>query len=45
MLAALDQVKPSTLPWLDSARNVVAFGNDDGTYAELGSYLRRVKRL
>jgi SpoVK/Ycf46/Vps4 family AAA+-type ATPase len=45
LLNALDQVKPSTVSWLDSARNVVAFGNDDGTYAELGSYLRRVRRL
>lgn len=45
LLDALGEVKPSTLPWLDSARNVVAFGNDDGTYAELGAYLRQVKRL
>jgi ATP-dependent 26S proteasome regulatory subunit len=45
MLAALAEVAPSTLSWLDSARNVVAFGNDDGTYAELGAYLRQVKRM
>ncbi|MEY9852540.1 SpoVK/Ycf46/Vps4 family AAA+-type ATPase [Leifsonia sp. EB41] len=45
LLAALDQVKPSTTSWLDSARNVVAFGNDDGTYSELGAYLRRMRRL
>ncbi|WP_431278629.1 AAA family ATPase [Leifsonia poae] len=45
LLGALGEVKPSTLPWLDSARNVVAFGNDDGTYTELAAYLRQVKRL
>ena len=45
LLDGVLQVKPSTLTWLDSARNVVAFGNDDGTYSELGAYLRRVKRL
>lgn len=32
-------------PWLDSARNVVLFGDDDGTYGELRSYLKKRKRL
>jgi len=32
--AARHEVRPSTGPWLDSARNVVLFGEDDGTYAE-----------
>jgi SpoVK/Ycf46/Vps4 family AAA+-type ATPase len=43
--SALSQVRPSTGPWLDSARNVVTFGEDDGTHAELRAYLKKVKRL
>jgi SpoVK/Ycf46/Vps4 family AAA+-type ATPase len=41
--AALRQVRPSTGPWFDTARNVVEFGNRDGTYDELAKYLRRNK--
>lgn len=43
--AALAEVRPSVLGWLDTARNVVEFGDDDGTYAELRRYLKKVKRL
>jgi SpoVK/Ycf46/Vps4 family AAA+-type ATPase len=42
---ALGEVSPSLSSWLDSARNVVLFGDGDGTYAELKSYLKKVKRL
>jgi ATP-dependent 26S proteasome regulatory subunit len=42
---ALAEVTPSTSSWLDSARNVVLFGDDDGTYAELKAYLKKAKRL
>jgi SpoVK/Ycf46/Vps4 family AAA+-type ATPase len=45
LVASLAQVRPSIGPWLDSARNVVLFGSDDGTYAELRAYLKKVKRL
>lgn len=38
--AALAEVRPSTTSWLQSARNVVSFANDDGRYDELGAYLR-----
>lgn len=41
--AALRQVHPSTGPWFDTARNVVEFGNRDGTYDDLAKYLRRNK--
>jgi SpoVK/Ycf46/Vps4 family AAA+-type ATPase len=41
--AALRQVRPSTGPWFDTARNVVEFGNRDGTYDELAKYLHRNK--
>lgn len=42
--AARPQVKPSTLTWLDTARSVVAYGEDDGTFADLKAYLKRAKR-
>jgi SpoVK/Ycf46/Vps4 family AAA+-type ATPase len=41
----LSEVRPSIGGWLDSARNVVLFGDNDGTYEELKRYLKRVKRL
>ncbi|MGH8876922.1 MAG: AAA family ATPase [Stackebrandtia sp.] len=40
----LKDVKPSTGPWLDTARNVSAFGNSDGTYDDLRDYLKHRKR-
>ena len=43
--AALGEVRPSTPPWFDAARNVVLFANGDGTYDELLAYLKRHKRL
>ncbi|SCX15123.1 ATP-binding protein [Mycolicibacterium fluoranthenivorans] len=39
--SALAQIKPSTGPWFDVARNIVEFGNNDGTYDELAKYVRR----
>jgi SpoVK/Ycf46/Vps4 family AAA+-type ATPase len=42
---ALSTVRPSVNGWLDSARNVVMFGEDDGTYRELKAYLKKSKRL
>ncbi|OBG60439.1 AAA family ATPase [Mycobacterium sp. E3298] len=40
---ALAQIRPSTGPWFETARNVVEFANGDGTYDELAKYLRRRK--
>ncbi len=37
--ATLAEVKPSTGPWLQSARNVVDFANADGRYDDLKNYL------
>ncbi len=42
---AAAEVRPSTGPWFDSARNTVLFGDDEGTYAELRAYMKRTKRL
>ncbi len=43
--AALREVRPSTGPWFQSARNVVQFANDDGAYDDLKAYMKRTKRL
>ncbi|GAA1416046.1 ATPase AAA [Glutamicibacter uratoxydans] len=42
---ALKDVKPSTLPWLESARNVVRFSNENGRYDDLAQYLSSRKML
>ena len=42
--AAISQVRPSVGAWFDTARNVVEFGNDDGSYDELAAYLRSRRR-
>jgi hypothetical protein len=42
-LAALPEVRPSTRPWFESARNVAMFANEGGTYDELLRYLRHHK--
>jgi SpoVK/Ycf46/Vps4 family AAA+-type ATPase len=45
VLAALGEVRPSIGGWLNTARNVVQFGNTDGTYDDLRAYLKREKLL
>lgn len=40
---AIAQIKPSTGPWFETARNVVEFANNDGAYDDLAKYLRRKK--
>jgi len=41
---AIGEVRPSIGPWLETARNIVQFGEDDGTFAELRAYLKKAKR-
>ena len=43
--AALGEVRPSTGPWMTTARNVAMFANEDGAYAELAKYLKKNKLL
>ncbi|WP_159792900.1 ATP-binding protein [Puerhibacterium puerhi] len=43
--AALREVRPSTTAWLQSARNVVQFANNDGRYDDLAAYLRSRRML
>jgi AAA+ superfamily predicted ATPase len=42
--AAISDVRPSIGPWLESARNVALFANQDGDYDELAAFLRKRKR-
>ena len=44
LATAVRQVRPSIGAWLDTARNVVQFANQDGSYDELAAYLRTRKR-
>jgi SpoVK/Ycf46/Vps4 family AAA+-type ATPase len=41
--AALAEVRPSIGPWLETAKNVAQYANQDGTYDELLAYLRNRK--
>ena len=45
MRNALDEIKPSTGPWLQSARNVVDFANADGRYDDLKLYLESEQKV
>jgi SpoVK/Ycf46/Vps4 family AAA+-type ATPase len=38
---ALADVKPSTRPWFETAKNYAMFANEGGTYDELLAYMRR----
>jgi SpoVK/Ycf46/Vps4 family AAA+-type ATPase len=38
---AVKDVRPSIGAWLETARNVAQFANDDGTYDDLLAYLRK----
>ncbi|WP_026123217.1 ATP-binding protein [Nocardiopsis chromatogenes] len=39
--AALGELRPSTGPWMETARNMVEFGSADGAYDELADFIRR----
>jgi SpoVK/Ycf46/Vps4 family AAA+-type ATPase len=41
LLVAMKSVRPSTGPWLESARNHVRYANASGEYDELATYLRQ----
>lgn len=45
MEQALRDTRPSTGAWLESARNVVLFADQDGSYAELRDFLKKTRRL
>ena len=39
--SALEEVRPSIGPWLETARNVALFANASGEYNELAKYIRK----
>ena len=39
--AAIAEIRPSTGPWLEIARNVAQFANESGTYDDLLAYLKK----
>jgi SpoVK/Ycf46/Vps4 family AAA+-type ATPase len=41
LLAALDEVKPTTLEWLTTARNYARYANEGGQYDEVLEFLER----
>lgn len=45
LLAALREVRPSTGPWFDVARNVVEYADHAGEYAELRTWMKSRKLL
>ncbi|MEM8983968.1 MAG: AAA family ATPase [Pseudomonadota bacterium] len=44
LVAALDQVTPSTVDWIKTARNLVKFSGADSSYKDVEKYLKTVKR-
>ena len=41
---ALEQITPTTVDWLKTARNLVKFGNAGGSYKEVEKYLKSIKQ-
>jgi SpoVK/Ycf46/Vps4 family AAA+-type ATPase len=41
LMAAVSEIRSSTGPWLEVARNVAQFGNESGTYDDLLAYLKK----
>lgn len=42
---ALKEIKPSTVPWFETAKNYAMFSNEGGVYDELLQYLRNNKKI
>ena len=40
---AFDNLKPSTLPWFETARNYATYANEGGMYDDLLAYIRDKK--
>jgi hypothetical protein len=45
LLSALRDLRPSTGPWFEVARNVALFANEGGQYDALLAYLRRQRMV
>ena len=44
-IRALDSLQPSTKDWLKTARNLVKYAGDDGSYRDVEAYLKRARML
>jgi len=44
LLNMIENTKPTTLEWLNMAKNVVEYANDSGTYDELEAYMKLSKK-
>ena len=44
LLAALEDLTPSTADWIKTARNLVKFAGADSSYKDVEKYLKRIKR-
>ena len=42
LASALADMRPSTRPWLETARNYARYANEGGVYDELHDYLKQV---
>ncbi len=45
LIEALDEVVPSTIEWLKTARNLVRYSGADNSYKDVEKYLKKVKRF
>ena len=43
--AALREIRPSTGPWFEIARNVVEYADPSGEYADLRAWMKRHRLL
>ena len=42
---ALSELTPSTLDWLRTAKNLVKYAGDDGSYRDVEAYLKKTKLI
>ena len=42
---SLGNLQPSTVEWLRTARNLVKYAGDDGSYRDVESYLKKTRML
>ena len=45
MYAAIQEVRPSTGPWFETARTVIEYADSSGEYADLREWMKRHRML
>ena len=43
LIESIEELSPSTIEWLQTARNLVKYANASGSYKELAKYLKQNK--